>query len=188
MIFLMRHGECVDNADGRVPRPDSALTERGRLAARSAAVALSRVAPRLRHVYASDLPRARETANLVAERGGIVVRSEPRIREIDFGAAAGLPEADFDTAFPHHARSIADLENLEFRWPGGESRREALTRALAAIADAESLGEDTLLVGHWCVWALVRAYQRGQGMANWTDFVLRSAQIVPLDEEAEALG
>lgn len=126
------------------------------------------------------LARASSTASLVADGIGVPVDVDPRLREIDFGDATAMRESDFDHRFPGHARAITDVGDLEFRWPGGESRREALTRAPAGVEDARSLGGDVLLVGHRRVWALVQAHELGEGMSARTRYRLEPAQVAPL--------
>lgn len=51
-------------------------------------------------VYASDLARARETAEIVADRLGLEVRADRRLRERGFGAWEGLTFAEIERDFP----------------------------------------------------------------------------------------
>ena len=41
-------------------------------------------------IYASDLRRAWETAQIIAEKSGLQVIPEPRLRELKFGVLEGL--------------------------------------------------------------------------------------------------
>jgi broad specificity phosphatase PhoE len=86
------------------------LSEEGRSQAR-------RLAGRLRGerfdvIYASDLSRAVETASIVAEPHGLPVRTDPRLREFDFGQWEGLTWDEIVATRPHlrdHALTAASL-------------------------------------------------------------------------------
>jgi broad specificity phosphatase PhoE len=97
-LLLTRHGETDWNAERRWQgHSDPPLNERGREQARELAAALDGVDV----IYSSDLARARETADILAERLGLEVRLDPRLRERSFGAWEGqtweeLEELDGD--------------------------------------------------------------------------------------------
>jgi probable phosphoglycerate mutase len=59
-------------------------------------------------VYASDLARARETAEIVAEPLGLPVHLDARLRERSFGAWEGLTAGEIEAAFSDaHGRWLA---------------------------------------------------------------------------------
>jgi broad specificity phosphatase PhoE len=70
-IYLIRHGQSEDNTAARYQAPDSPLTEKGRDQARFAAERVSRLP--IEAVVASPLPRARETAEIIAAKTGKAV-------------------------------------------------------------------------------------------------------------------
>jgi len=97
-IVLVRHGESVWNAEGRWQgQADPPLTDRGREQARAAAPAL----PTIGALVASDLQRARETAELLAEPfGDLPVGVDRDLRERDAGAFSGLTRDDIHRDHP----------------------------------------------------------------------------------------
>jgi broad specificity phosphatase PhoE len=101
-LLLARHGETDWNRDGRWQgHSDTPLNEEGRRQARELAEQLDGVDA----VYSSDLARARETAEIVAERLGLDVHPDPRLRERGFGAWEGLNSAEIERDFGEaHAR------------------------------------------------------------------------------------
>jgi broad specificity phosphatase PhoE len=104
-LLLVRHGETDWNRDGRWQgHSDTALNDAGREQARLLARELSDVDV----VYSSDLARARETAEILAEELGLEVRLDPRLRERGFGAWEGRTTAEIEAAFQDdHARWLA---------------------------------------------------------------------------------
>jgi probable phosphoglycerate mutase len=145
-IFLARHGETDWNAEQRWQgHADTALNERGREQARVLARRLADVA--FEAVYASDLQRARETAEIVAAALGLSVRLEPALREIDVGSWQGLTNTEVLARFPGVDR--ADGETLD-------AFRERVLGALHAICERHD-GGNVLVVAHG---GCVRTIQR----------------------------
>jgi broad specificity phosphatase PhoE len=136
-ILLARHGETDWNREGRWQGwADPPLNDTGRKQARALAEEL-RGTP-FDAVYASDLRRARETAEIVAAPHGVPVVVDPELREIDIGAWSGLTRAEIDERFPNGER------------PDGETREQHFARVRAAvlrIARANA-GRRVLVVTH----------------------------------------
>jgi broad specificity phosphatase PhoE len=127
-ILLARHGETDWNREGRFQGwADPPLNAAGRVQARE-------LARRLAHlpfdaVYASDLARARETAELVAAPHAVPVVIDPDLREIDIGSWSGLTRAEVERRFldaehhdgerreHHQARVVAAVERIARRHP-----------------------------------------------------------------------
>ena len=105
-LLFVRHGETDWNRDGRWQgHSDTPLNDAGREQARRVAGELGDVDV----IYASDLARARETADIIAEHlGGLEVNVDQRLRERSFGAWEGRtgPEIESDFA-EQHARWLA---------------------------------------------------------------------------------
>ena len=93
-LVFMRHGEAHCQIDKRVggPRGCTGLTGRGVLQAKHAARWLAAEHERapFTTVYASPLPRARETADLVAQQLRLRVDVRSDLRDPDYGEADGL--------------------------------------------------------------------------------------------------
>ena len=92
-IFLVRHGETVDNARQIMQgQTQGELNEQGRSQARQVAERLS--AEPIDAVVASDLRRAIQTAEIIAAPHGLPVMTTPLLRERDWGGFTGrfIPE------------------------------------------------------------------------------------------------
>ena len=95
-LLLVRHGETDWNRDGRWQgHSDTHLNDAGREQAARLAAELDGVDV----IYSSDLARARETAEIVAERVELPVHVDERLRERSFGAWEGKTGPEIETEF-----------------------------------------------------------------------------------------
>jgi broad specificity phosphatase PhoE len=142
VFHLLRHGEHV--LRGRV------------LAGRTPGVGLSAlgcteieaVADRLADenieaLYSSPLQRARETAEILAERLKLPIQYREDVLELDFGEWTGLTfdavRADQRWQLWNSCRSIATV-------PGGESMRQVQERAVKALLNLRETHRDGTVV------------------------------------------
>ncbi|HZV72537.1 MAG TPA: histidine phosphatase family protein [Conexibacter sp.] len=138
MLLLARHGETDDN----VPplrfqgQRDTPLNERGRTQARALAERVAALDPPVSSLWASDLSRARETADIVGARIGLEPRLDARLREGWRGEWEGFLFEQIERADPErYAAWRAPDAEIGFRFPGGESLAEQQARVLAALGE-----------------------------------------------------
>lgn len=133
-IFLVRHGETVDNARQIMQgQTQGELNEIGFKQAQEVAARLSSEA--IDAVVASDLHRAIQTAEIIAKPHGLLVETTPLLRERDWGGFTG--------------RFIPDLRGEV--WPDDiESEEALLQRAhdFLQIMTATYDGKRVVAVGH----------------------------------------
>lgn len=150
MILLARHGETADNRDrrfqGQGPVP---LNDLGREQAHALA---ADVAGRdVGALYASPIPRAAETAGIVAAAIGLEPVFDARLAETDTGDWTGRLMADVEREDPEGMAAYARA-GAGWRFPGGESLTEQTTRVLACLDEivAARAGEErpALVVCH----------------------------------------
>jgi probable phosphoglycerate mutase len=146
LLLLARHGETDWNRERRWQgHAATALNETGREQARALAKELAAEPPDA--VYSSDLPRSRETAEIVAAELRLDVRLEPRLREVDVGEWSGLTWAEVEVRFPDGAR-----ERLAggTGWTQGEEFDSMAARVVRALCEigAGHEGERVLVVTH----------------------------------------
>jgi broad specificity phosphatase PhoE len=155
-LLLVRHGETDWNADGRLQgHTDRPLSDFGRRQAQQLAAELE--GEELEAIYSSDLARARETAEIVAERLGLPVALEPDLREKDWGNWEGLTAVERDrvefvgeSTEAHQQRMLRALQQISERHPGqgrilvvthGGSMRRVQTAAMGmALPVVENCG------------------------------------------------
>ncbi|MCE9631413.1 MAG: histidine phosphatase family protein [Planctomycetia bacterium] len=136
--YLIRHGESVSNAAGRVQgQEDVELSESGRAQAQtvatwSRALLATADAPPIEELWSSPLRRARETAEAIAAATGLPLRIDERLCELHAGIFQGHLWADLETRFPEVVARWRSGD-ADFAIPGGESRTELAARGRAAI-------------------------------------------------------
>ena len=143
-VVLLRHGRTDYNAGGRFQgQLDTALDELGRMQAAVAAEELLHLKPTV--LIASDSARAADTGAAVAEKTGLELRLDPRLREIHLGAWSGLTRDEAQEQFPEeYAEWMAGHDVAR---GGGETYTEVGARAMAAIDDAlPAIGSSGTLV------------------------------------------
>jgi broad specificity phosphatase PhoE len=124
-LLLARHGETDGNAEGRLQgHTDTPLNDFGRRQANALAEQLA--GQGIDAVYASDLSRARETAEIVADRIGLPVTLLVDLREKDWGTWEGLTSAERErvvfvgeTTEAHRERILDALRSISERHPRG---------------------------------------------------------------------
>lgn len=120
-LVFIRHGETDWNAAGRLQgHTDRPLNEYGRRQAREVAERLANDGVGV--VYASDLARARETAEIIAARLGLEVVLDPDLREKNWGNWEGL--------------TADERLHVEFEGESTEEHRERMLRAVERIVAA----------------------------------------------------
>jgi broad specificity phosphatase PhoE len=131
-LLLVRHGETDWNAAGRLQgHTDTPLNDYGRRQARELAERLATDGADA--IYASDLARARETAEILAERLGLTVVVDPQLREKDWGNWEGLDPVERD--------------RVEFVGESTEAHHDRMVRAVRRIGDAHP-AERVVIVTH----------------------------------------
>jgi len=189
-LLLVRHGETDWNRDGRWQgHSDTPLNDAGREQARQLAAELGDVDV----MYSSDLARARETAEILAEQNGLEVQLDPRLRERSFGAWEGMTAAEIEVEFAEeHARWMAGEA------PGAADAEPFVdfgARVEEFVEDvlAEHPGETVLVVGHGGSIRVIHALAQGldyvrdhrliPGVANCTvsRYAARDGRLAPID-------
>ena len=148
-LVLVRHGQTAWNLAGRAQgHADVELDETGRAQVRAMVPYVAAMAPSA--LWSSDLARARETADRLAEATGLDVRLDARLREFDAGARSGLTLAEFAERFPA-AHASWQAGHVTGHVPGAETIADVRARMVPALRDAwgaTAPGETTVVVAH----------------------------------------
>ena len=130
-ILAIRHGETAWNRDSRIQgHLDIPLNEMGRLQARRMAEALR--GESIDMIYVSDLSRARETAQALADATEAPLTLEPLLRERAFGAFEGLSFEEIAARWPEQSERWR-RRDLGFAPEGGESIPNFYARCVPTV-------------------------------------------------------
>ena len=148
LLLLVRHGETTWNAESRVQgQTDSPLSDLGISQARCLA---ERLKDEPIHVaYSSDLARAVETAQIIAQPHNVEVATYAELREGNYGEWEEQTDADVQSRWPEvYAQYISNPAKV--RLPGGESVVELVERAYSCAQGIAQrhVGENALIVAH----------------------------------------
>jgi probable phosphoglycerate mutase len=148
-LVLVRHGQTAWNLEGRAQgHTDIGLDDTGRAQARALAPYVAAMSPTA--LWSSDLARARETADHLAAATGLEPRHDPRLREFDAGARAGLTLAEFAEKFPD-AHDSWRSGHITGHVAGAETTADVVARMVPALREIWSStppGETTVVVSH----------------------------------------
>lgn len=188
-VYLLRHGETAWNADGNryCGRTDLPLTEKGVTQARTAATNLEGIV--FDAAYSSPLRRSYDTALMAG--GGMKVKQDSRLIEVDFGAWEGKTKEEF----------IPENESLWAHWNDapettraggtGETAMEVVRRVdsfYRGILKDHTSG-NILVVGHNGINRLYLAFKLGMPLRNYRRFFLDNAAVswFTLDQDGEII-
>lgn len=164
-LIFIRHGETAWNAEGRIQgHLDVPLNETGQAQARALGERFRLEA--VHAIHASDLVRAMQTAQPLAQVRGLAIAPEPGLRERHLGVLQGLTGEEARIRTPE-AWATFRSRNPAMPLEAGESLAEFVARVLATIAGIAqaNVGRRVALVTHGGV----------------LDAVYRSARCMPLD-------
>lgn len=124
-IILIRHGESIANVGNYIsddPAKPVGLTEKGKLQAES--LALSLKAEKFTHAYASEFPRAQQTASILLRQHSLKLMIDARLNERKSGMD-GLPVHLFNDQVRHNP--------LHFKTDKGESFLQQMERVRSLL-------------------------------------------------------
>ena len=166
-ILLIRHGETAWNRERRMQgHIDIPLNDEGQRQARALGSALA--AERPDAIWSSDLQRARDTAQAIADAHGMTPQLSESLRERCYGAFEGMTYQEIGERYPEAMRQWK-ARDLHARFPAGEREAETLhefhqrcVAAASCIARSHD-GEKLVIVAHGGV--LDCLYRAATGMA-----------------------
>jgi 2,3-bisphosphoglycerate-dependent phosphoglycerate mutase len=176
-FIVVRHGETAWNAQGRIQgHLDSPLNEEG------LAQALL-VGERLGHesfdaLYSSDLGRALQTAQPIADRSSRPVIRDARLRERHLGLFQGLTGVECERTYPAEYALFKSREP-DHGAPGGETVREIFQRVSNVFAHlaGEHPGQSVVVVTHGGVLDSLYRLVNGVPLEQMRDFPIFNASI-----------
>lgn len=146
-FYLFRHGQTDFNKERRWAGcgVDIDLNETGVQQAQNLAENLQ--GKGIEVIFASNLVRARHTAEIAAQKLGVKTRIKTEFHEGNFGIGEGRLLSELEAENPQLRADWNNLssEYMDVRYPGGESKQEIQERMFQALKDL--LKEDYAIMG-----------------------------------------
>lgn len=151
-LYIVRHGQSEGNVNGDIVGTNPPLTEVGIEQAKKLAELLTPIT--IDSVFASNLIRAKQTAEYIAHSKGLAISEFPEIRERHFGSLEGLKSTH---AWKKHRQSLDEYFQAplaeQLKWKvveDMESLEDVLSRVLPFFENITSAHKDKtiLLVTH----------------------------------------
>jgi broad specificity phosphatase PhoE len=178
-LVLVRHGRTDWNDLGRYQGQEGpGLNTLGQRQAGIAAKELS--ASSAQGLYASDLPRALETAQIIGEALNLLVRTDRRLREIHQGKWQGMLFEDIQEQYPQALQRFRS-DPIHNSPPGGETVGELARRFVAALDDIAGKHRDQriLIVTHKLPMAIVKCMAAAKPPREVWENIPENAQVLP---------
>ncbi|APW45572.1 histidine phosphatase family protein [Rhodoferax antarcticus] len=176
-IIAIRHGETAWNVDTRLQgHLDIDLNDAGRWQAARVAQALADEP--IDAIYASDLLRAWQTAQAIANVANCPLAPHTGLRERGFGAFEGKTYAEIETTWPEMSQEWRKRDP-DWAPPGGESLTALRQRVLTTVNTlaAQHIGAQMVLVAHGGVMDILYRLATGQGLQAPRAWQLGNAAI-----------
>lgn len=176
-ICFIRHGETDWNVVKRIQgHTDISLNETGR--AQALAMAFNAAHQRFQAIYSSDLKRAVETAQLLAQREDQEVRLLPQFRERHYGLFQGMTAEEGALRYPEaYAHYVA--RDLDYDFETGEPLRAFAQRVADGIdwLVRHHSGQTIAVVSHSGVLDVIYRRATGRPLHTPRDFVIPNCAL-----------
>jgi broad specificity phosphatase PhoE len=144
-LYLVRHGQTDLNRDRRFRGlSDTSLNEQGRKEAAGSAVLLA--GSGVAAIHSSPVPRALETAGIIAGATAARVETNEGFTDIDYGRWQGLTVEEVAERFGQDAIESWKREPGAFIFPGGEAMAAVRDRLGPALEGVVTGGETSVAV------------------------------------------
>ena len=181
ICYLVRHGK--DDGTVRGGWSQQPLTNEGKAQADELANFVQGSDLAIKHIYSSDLLRAMQTAQSVADKLHLPIVPMPEFREVNNGDLAGIKNELANKMYPGLYWNTLDWEQ---RYPGGESPREFYERISTAWDAFQKMAlnrnENVLLVTHGGVINVILSIVNGEKYSNETIMrKIRNVELIALE-------
>ena len=134
--------------------------------------------PKINAVYASNLSRARLTAEIIASRHHLDITIRTELVELNFGLVEGLTFEEIQRLHPELAEELSTW-NIRPRFPGGESLNELNNRVQQFLSRLKNHKPDEtiLIVSHAGTLRLIICNLLGIGLEHWRQMQLDLASL-----------
>ena len=180
VLILIRHGETLWNTQLRMQGSlDSDLTPKGELQIKALGEWMKEFP--FDHLYSSDTPRARKTAEAISKFTGHSLNFDKRLREKNLGIFEGLTSEEARERYPETFQQFKTA-GAHFIVDQGESTQQLLERALEAIEEIRNSNPQkvSVAVTHGGVVRVLMKHVLGVPLDAPTQFMIGNTGIFRL--------
>jgi len=174
-LSLVRHGVTEHTSGGKLAgggTPGAPLSKVGLRMAKAAGLALQQIheiwadIPAVSEILASPMIRTQQTAAQIGARLGLPIRTDPRLREIEFGDWHELTMAEIEQRWPGQPK---EYFKGTFRPPNGESYFDTAQREAPVVAELlrTHIGANVAIVSHAVAIRAILGPALGLAVENW---------------------
>ncbi|MBK9603758.1 MAG: alpha-ribazole phosphatase [Anaerolineales bacterium] len=176
-LFLTRHGQTDWNIAGRYQgQSDTPLNETGLRQAEQIAKRLS--SETIHAIYSSDLSRAANTAQSIADFHSLEIKKDSRWRELSFGDWEGMTYQEMSAHSPELFEAWMK-DPLTISTPNGETLAQLAERVKAAFDEIkeEHADQTVLVVAHSGSLQSLLAVTLGVDLNRYWQFRISQASL-----------
>ena len=176
-LFLVRHGQTDHNILDKagIAGNNAPLNETGIAQAKKAAEIIDSADI----IYASPLDRAQQTAEIITNKTGAKIITEPRLKEFDMGDWANFPLEQTKELFVQNDAWSGGSNRYSFRVPNGESWQDVEVRVRAILKGlTEKHGDQkVVLVSHNQTIRAFLGILENKDFENWFGFPIDNGSV-----------
>ena len=185
ICYLVRHGKDDDTVRGGWS--GQPLNDEGKAQADELASFVQRSDLKIKHIYSSDLLRAMQTAQSMADKLHLPIILMPEFREVNNGDLAGMKNELANKMYPGLYWNTLGWKQ---RYPGGESPKEFYERISTAWDAFQKMvleqNENVMLVTHSGVINVILSVVNGEGYSNKTSMrKIRNTELIVLEYQGK---
>ena len=178
MIYFMRHGQDDESRVGGWS--DVSLIDEGRQEVLETAEWIKDNLS-IKRIVASDIKRARESAEIVSDVLGIPFSLNKKLREQSKGVLSGQIKDEIYQVYPQYMEENVTVDTI---YPEGESLRILYDRIKVFLQKIMEMEDDTLLITHRGVINMIYFILNNQELdMNKKQFGVTTASVHELDKE-----
>ncbi len=180
-LLLVRHGETTWNVTRRYQgQSDVPLNVTGKQQATAIAEWLASFPIDI--IYASDLSRAWETAQVIATHHDVPLHPDPKLREMSFGEWQGLTYEEMISRFPDQM-AWWNEDRMRRAAPGGETLTQVAERVQAVLDNLmrQHPEHTVLLVAHGGVLKILLCLLLNKSPSEYWQFKMDNVALTEID-------
>lgn len=185
-VILVRHGETEWNHEGRfLGQSNPGLNDNGRIQAQAIALQLS--STNIDVIFSSDLDRAVQTSEAIAQACKARISMVPALREINFGAWEGLTFEEIAARYPVLWNEWLK-DPFQVRIPDGETAEEVRCRVIQAwncMVDNACTPKTAVIVAHGGPLRLLICHLLGILPSRQWEFQLQHGGLMVLEQNGD---